>query len=219
VAASKAAPVTPEVETSTSNDEVITARLQTAASQSEQRSLKPTQLTKDVRAPSATTEHEADDRELTDRLADAERDIPDLDQSQRAPRVARSESLPAKRMSPIAADSLPLAGATQSIDLVYPIESHATQATATESPHRSDFAVNDRVAASWPAGTTLQPAHTWAATSGFSLVEPESSGIENQWPTLLDERPTDHEEIETVLRERERLHRLDLEQRGLGWSA
>jgi hypothetical protein len=129
-------------------------------------------------------------------------------------------------MNSMTIDSPPSVAVTQSVDLTYPIESLADQFAVTSSPtqllnsspYRSGFAANDRVAAS-PASSTIRSSQTWATIAGQGHVEHEASAIENQWPTL----PTDHVEVpenfETALRERERLRRLDLEQRGLAWSA
>lgn len=60
---------------------------------------------------------------------------------------------------------------------------------------------------------------TWATFARAGEVAPEVTALENRWPTLLDEPRTINDGAEFVLRDWERLRRLDLEQRGLGWSA
>jgi hypothetical protein len=205
--------ITPEVDATVPVDEVIAAPLQTPASQRERQPATPTQLIDDARTHSATSEQGIDDHALTDRFAYAEREMPDLDQSQPAPQMARTQSRPASITQPAAPT-----------DAMSAIESRADQVTVTPSPtmsppHRTDVVVDDRVTASWPAGNTLRSTQTWATIAGQGFADSESSAIENRWPALPPERIEVSEDFETVLRERERLRRLDLEQRGLGWSA
>jgi hypothetical protein len=203
--------ITPEVEATAPSDEVVIDQSQPPALQRERRF--STQVSDDARAHSTTAEHGVDDQTLTDQLAYTERDVPAPDQSQRAQRIARSQPRSASRTQSVAP-----------VNVMSPIESHADQVTVTPSPTmsplpRSGFAINDRVTASWPTGNTLRSAQTWATIAGQSDAHYESSAIENRWPALPPERITVDEDFETVWRERERLRRLDLEQRGLGWSA
>ncbi len=56
-----------------------------------------------------------------------------------------------------------------------------------------------------------------------NVPQPRDAGelkdINEYWPTLPTDQPTSSEELEDTLRERARVHRLDLEQQGLAWSA
>jgi len=212
LAASEANSITPEVETSTSSDEAITARTQTAASQRERQPSTPMRVANDARTHSTTTDDEAADLKQAERLVSAKHVLP----------------APDRRASSMPSDS-PVRQPTTLIDLLYPLEPLVQSAdlasspipwptpsstlSPTLSPYRSDFA------ASQPIGNTLRSSQTWASITGQSHVEHQAGAIENQWPTLPAERVEVPEDFDTVWRERERLRRLDLEQRGLGWSA
>ena len=213
VSAREADLITPEVDATVPVDEVIAARSQPLPSQRERRPAAPTQLIDDARTHQATSEQGIDDQTSPERLVYAERDVRDFDQSQPAPQMARTQSRPA----PIPQPAAP-------VDVMSPIEPRADQVTVTPSPtmlppHRTDFAVDDRVTASWPAGNTIRSSHAWATIAGQGFADYESSAIENRWPALPPERIEVNENFETVVRESERLRRLDLEQRGLAWSA
>lgn len=211
VPAREADPITPEVEATAQSDEVVIDRSQPPALQRERRF--SMQVSDDARAHPTTTERGVEDQTLTDQLAYTERDVPAPDQSQRAQRIARSQPRSASRTQSVAP-----------VDVMSPIESHTDQVAVTPSPtmsppSRLGSAINDRVTASWPVDNTLRSTQTWAIIAGQSDTRYESSAIENRWPALPPERVTVAEDFESVLRERERLRRLDLEQRGLGWSA
>lgn len=97
----------------------------------------------------------------------------------------------------------------QEIDLAA-LRSSAFQRSIEPADDRREVRLNSAAVSGSP--------QTWATFARADQVAPEVAAVENLWPTLLDEPRTPNEDVEVVLRDWERLRRLDLEQRGLGWS-
>ncbi len=170
-----------------------------------------------------TSLHADEDQTSIERRVIETRDLTKPDQSRPEPKPSFAESLPDRRVSPKATDSPHHAASMQewlaSVDLTYPPESPVDRDTLASPSPRPNVEVNDQFTTNWPVSKTVRSAQTWATITDVKPVEHESSAFDQRWPSLPDEPSATDEDFEIVLRERERLRRLDLEQRGLAWNA
>jgi len=114
------------------------------------------------------------------------------------------------------ADPRPHSTQTATLDSAQQIDLPALRSSAFQ---RSIETADDRREISLNSTAVSGPSQTWATFARADQAAPEVTAIESRWPTLLDEPRAPTEHVEVALRDWERLRRLDLEQRGLGWSA
>ncbi len=212
-----------EAKTTLREEEVTSSPAAPSASWTEPEPTMPTRSQREMPVPLKAVEHSDDDQPASRRFVSETRDLPKPDRSQLEPKTSYTESLPDRHVSPMATDSPHRAASMPerigSIDLTYPPESPVERETLASPSTRHDVEVNDPFTTHWPLSRTDQSIPTWATITGVKAVELESSAFDQRWPTLPDEPSAVDDDFEIVLRERERLQRLDLEQRGLAWNA